>query len=82
LVSAAATYDLVVTIEDGAPSGGFGDAVARALRDRHPDAAVRLRTLTLPERTFVPAGSRGDLLAAHGLDAEGIVAAVEGSFPR
>jgi 1-deoxy-D-xylulose-5-phosphate synthase len=76
LVTAASTYDLVVTVEDGAPSGGFGDALARALRRDHPDAGCRLRTLALPARTFLPAGGRGELLASCGLDADGIVAAV------
>jgi 1-deoxy-D-xylulose-5-phosphate synthase len=76
LVAAAAAYDLVVTVEDGAPSGGFGDALARALRAHHPDSGARLRTLALPERAFVPAGARGDLLAAAGLDADGIERAV------
>jgi 1-deoxy-D-xylulose-5-phosphate synthase len=66
---------LVVTVEDSAPSGGFGDAVARALRSL-PGPQPCLRALTLPERSFVPAGSREELLAAHGLDAAGIVRAV------
>jgi 1-deoxy-D-xylulose-5-phosphate synthase len=76
LVAAAAAYDLVVTVEDGAPSGGFGDALARALRAHHPPSAARLRTLALPERAFVPAGGRGELLSAAGLDADGIERAV------
>jgi 1-deoxy-D-xylulose-5-phosphate synthase len=77
LVAAAATYDLVVTIEDAAPAGGFGDALARALRRDHPAASCRLRTLALPDRAFVPAGGRGELLAECGLDPAGIEHAVE-----
>ncbi|WP_310964615.1 1-deoxy-D-xylulose-5-phosphate synthase [Nocardioides terrisoli] len=81
LVAAAARHRVVVTIEDNAPSGGFGDTLARALRDT--SFAGRLRTLALPDRSFVPVGSRGDLLADHGLDADGIEAAVVGArtFP-
>ena len=70
LVAAAGRHRLVVTIEDNGVSGGFGDAVARAMRE----ARVRtdLVTLGLPQR-FVPHGDREDLLAAAGLDAAGIV---------
>ncbi|MGN6781892.1 MAG: 1-deoxy-D-xylulose-5-phosphate synthase [Marmoricola sp.] len=74
LVGAAARHRLVVTVEDGAPSGGFGDALGRALRSA--GVATALRTLTLPDRAFVPAGSRGDLLAVAGLSAPAIAAAV------
>jgi 1-deoxy-D-xylulose-5-phosphate synthase len=76
LVQAAAAHRLIVTVEDNAPSGGFGDAVARALRTlgAHPE----LRTLALPDRGFVPVGSRSDLLAQHALSADGIAAAVLG----
>jgi 1-deoxy-D-xylulose-5-phosphate synthase len=78
VVEAAARHRLVVTVEDNAPAGGFGDALARALRSAAPDAMPRLRTLGLPASAFVPAGGRGELLRAHGLDADGIVRAVLG----
>jgi 1-deoxy-D-xylulose-5-phosphate synthase len=70
LVDAAGRHRLVVTVEDNGVSGGFGDAVARALRE----ARVRseLVTLGLPQR-FVPHGDRESLLAAAGLDAAGVV---------
>ncbi|MCW2693762.1 MAG: 1-deoxy-D-xylulose-5-phosphate synthase [Mycobacterium sp.] len=73
LVWLAAGYDLVVTVEDGELAGGVGDAVARALR------VARVRTpvasLGLPPR-FLAQGRRVDLLAAAGLDADGIAGAV------
>jgi 1-deoxy-D-xylulose-5-phosphate synthase len=73
LVAAAARYRLVVTVEDGGVAGGVGDAFGRALRQA--GTRVELRTLGLPQR-FVPHGGRGALLAAHGLDAAGIAAAI------
>ncbi|HET8604278.1 MAG TPA: 1-deoxy-D-xylulose-5-phosphate synthase [Marmoricola sp.] len=75
LLAAAARHRTVVTIEDNAPSGGFGDALARALRDI--DATTRLRTMTLPA-DFIEVGTRSEVLHAHGLDAAGIVRAVLG----
>jgi 1-deoxy-D-xylulose-5-phosphate synthase len=75
LVAAAAEFPLVVSIEDNAPSGGFGDALARALRA--VDAPTRLRTMALPA-DFIEVGTRDEVLHAHGLDAEGIVRTVLG----
>jgi 1-deoxy-D-xylulose-5-phosphate synthase len=75
LVARAASYRVVVTVEDGAPSGGFGDRLARALRAAGPGPGPAVRCLALPEREFLPAGSREELLAEHGLDAPGIVTA-------
>jgi len=76
LAERARAHRLVVTIEDNAPAGGFGEAVARALREPGRGPTPIVRTLALPERAFVPAGSRGELLASHGLDAPGITRAV------
>jgi 1-deoxy-D-xylulose-5-phosphate synthase len=73
LVEAAARFRDVFTVEDNAPSGGFEDTLARKLRQAR--AATRLHSLTLPA-DFVAAGSRDELLHAHGLDADGIVNAV------
>jgi 1-deoxy-D-xylulose-5-phosphate synthase len=75
LLREAASYRVVVTVEDAAPSGGFGERVSRALRSLPGPPDVRC--LALPERTFLPAGDRGSLLRQHRLDADGIVAAAE-----
>jgi 1-deoxy-D-xylulose-5-phosphate synthase len=64
LASAAAVHRLVVTVEDNGTVGGFGDAVARLLRDTHTDTP--LRTFGLPQR-FLEHGERGEVLAAAGL---------------
>ena len=76
LVENVADFPVVVTIEDNAPSGGFGDALARSLRE--VGATTRLHTMTLPA-DFVEAGTRDEVLHAHGLDAGGITRAVLGT---
>jgi 1-deoxy-D-xylulose-5-phosphate synthase len=73
LVRYAGKHRLVVTIEDNALPGGFGDALARALR--RTTSRPELITLGLPG-DFIAAGERADLLHAYGLDAEGITRAV------
>ncbi|MFB9831230.1 1-deoxy-D-xylulose-5-phosphate synthase [Actinoallomurus acaciae] len=65
-------HDLVVTVEDGCRAGGFGAALALACSDAGLSTPVRV--LGLP-REFLEHGGRGELLAAHGLDAAGIVRA-------
>lgn len=64
--------NLVVTVEDGCRVGGFGAALALACADAGLSTPVRV--LGLP-REFIEHGGRGELLAAHGLDAAGIVRA-------
>jgi 1-deoxy-D-xylulose-5-phosphate synthase len=73
LVARAAGHRLVVTVEDNGLAGGFGDAVARALRELEP--AVDVLTLGLRQE-FVAVGEREQLLAGQGLDAAGITGAV------
>ena len=69
LITAAAAYRLVITIEDSGAHGGYGDSFARAART----AGVRtpLHSVALPQR-FLAHGSRADILATHTLDADGI----------
>jgi len=73
LVELAAGYDTVVTVEDNGVHGGFGSAVAQALRSAGARAGVHV--LGLPQK-FQPHDARAALLAANGLDADGIVARV------
>jgi len=70
----AARHELLVSIEENAVIGGAGSEVARVLEalDRRP----RLLRLGLPDR-FEDHGEQGQLLAGLGLDADGIVAAIE-----
>ncbi len=65
----AGTAELVVTVEDGGLSGGFGDWLAQALRADCGDRPVL--TLGLAQE-FLEIGKRADVLAESGLDADGI----------
>ncbi len=69
LVELAAGHRLVVSVEDCGRHGGFGSALAAALRDA--DCDVPLRDLGLPQR-FLEHGSRSDVLAAAGLTAQDV----------
>ncbi len=79
LVGAAAAHRLVVTVEDNGTVGGFGDAVARLLRDHEVDTPVR--TLGLPQR-FLEHGERGEILAEAGLTADGVTEAIAAAAAR
>ena len=78
LVAAADAYRQVVTVEDNAGAGGFGDAFARALR--RSETVTPLRTVDLGVH-FVPHGSRGELLRGLGVDAAGIIETVRRGGP-
>ncbi|MBM7808081.1 1-deoxy-D-xylulose-5-phosphate synthase [Geodermatophilus bullaregiensis] len=73
LAKAARHYRIVVTVEDNGAAGGFGDAVARTLRNAQ--VPVGLLTLGLRQE-FMEVGEREAILAAHGLDAKGIATSV------
>jgi 1-deoxy-D-xylulose-5-phosphate synthase len=79
LADAAARHRLVVTVEDNGTAGGFGDAVARYLRDA--DIATPIRTFGLPQR-FLPHGERGEVLAAAGLTSQQLARAVTEGVAR
>jgi 1-deoxy-D-xylulose-5-phosphate synthase len=69
LVTLAAGHRLVVTVSDSGRHGGFGSALADALRDAECD--VPQRDLALPQR-FLDHGNRADVLAAVGLTAQDV----------
>ena len=69
----AAGHDLLVTLEEGAVMGGAGSAVAEALQAA--GTPKPLLQLGLPDQ-FIEHGDPERLLAALGLDAAGIEAAV------
>jgi 1-deoxy-D-xylulose-5-phosphate synthase len=64
LVGAARRHKIVVTVEDNGRTGGFGDAVARLLRDHDVDMPVK--TFGLPQE-FLSHGSRDEVLDEAGL---------------
>jgi 1-deoxy-D-xylulose-5-phosphate synthase len=64
VLAAAREHGLVVTVEDNGRVGGFGDAVARLLRDSNVDTPVRTFGL---EQHFLEHGERAQVLEAQGL---------------
>ena len=73
----AGEHDALVTVEENVVMGGAGSAVTEALADAGIEIPVL--QLGLPD-AFVDHGDPGELLAACGLDAAGIVAAVQARF--
>ncbi|MFE7269000.1 1-deoxy-D-xylulose-5-phosphate synthase [Streptomyces sp. NPDC057623] len=73
LTELAARHRLVVTIEDNTRAGGAGSRIAQAIADTA--CPVPVRVLGLPG-SFLPHGTRNDLLTAAGLTTTGIVHAV------
>jgi 1-deoxy-D-xylulose-5-phosphate synthase len=67
LIGAARGHRLVVTVEDNGRAGGFGDAVARLLRDN--DVDVPVKTLGLPQE-FLAHGTRKEVLDEAGLTSQ------------
>ena len=64
LAEAARQYRLVVAVEDNGRTGGFGDAVARLLRDHDVDMPVK--TFGLPQE-FLSHGTRDEILDEAGM---------------
>src|SRR5690606_15021444 len=79
VVEMAQQHELLVTIEDNVIAGGAGSAVAECLAARGVTASML--HLGLPDR-FIDHGDQNLLLAAAGLDAEGITAAVAARLSR
>jgi 1-deoxy-D-xylulose-5-phosphate synthase len=73
LLKLAATYRLVLTVEETTTTGALGARIAQALAANGADTCAG--TFALPPR-FLPHASRDQILHAHGLDAAGIATAV------
>ena len=69
MITAAATHELVVTIEDGVRDGGIGMAIADRVWTSAP--GTRVVSLGLPCK-FIPHGEAPHIIAQLGLDADGI----------
>ena len=67
LVGAARQHRLVAAVEDNGRVGGFGDAVARLLRDH--DVDVPVKTFGLPQE-FLAHGTREEILEEAGLTSQ------------
>jgi 1-deoxy-D-xylulose-5-phosphate synthase len=64
LIGAARRHRMVAVVEDNGRAGGFGDAVARLLRDH--DVDVPVKTFGLPQE-FLAHGTRDEVLEEAGL---------------
>jgi 1-deoxy-D-xylulose-5-phosphate synthase len=74
ILEAANKYDLIVTIEDGAISGGAGSAVTEVLQTHK--TLCHVLCLGLPDE-FIMQGTQQEMYKELGLDAPGIIKAVE-----
>ncbi|MHA7880346.1 MAG: 1-deoxy-D-xylulose-5-phosphate synthase [Saccharospirillum sp.] len=74
ILAAARDHSLLVTIEENAIHGGAGSAVSECLHAR--GVCPNLLQLGLPD-TYVDHGKPADMLASVGLDAAGILAAIQ-----
>jgi 1-deoxy-D-xylulose-5-phosphate synthase len=79
VIELARSHAALVTIEDNAIAGGAGSAVAELLNARGID--LPLLQLGLADG-FLDHASREELLAAEGLDAPGIEAAIRRRYPN
>jgi 1-deoxy-D-xylulose-5-phosphate synthase len=69
------SHPLVVTLEEGQVTNGFGAYMAREIHDIELATTPRVTTIGLPD-AFIQHGSREGLLAELGLDAKGVAASV------
>ena len=74
LDAAGQRFKIIITVEDGVVSAGFGSAVNEYVQN-NLDAPPVVRNLGLPDR-FLKHGKRDKILSACGLDAEGIASFV------
>jgi 1-deoxy-D-xylulose-5-phosphate synthase len=79
LVGAARQHRLVASVEDNGRVGGFGDAVARLLRDH--DVDVPVKTFGLPQE-FLSHGSREEVLEEVGLTSQQVALQITEAVAR
>src|SRR5215469_11800342 len=79
LARAAARHRLVVTVEDNGTVGGFGDAVARLLREH--DVNVPIRMFGLPQ-SFISHADRPEILADAGLTPQSLALSITEAVAR
>lgn len=75
----AAEHDLIVTVEENSIAGGAGSAVSEYLNQAGIE--IPIMVLGLPD-SFPQQGTRAELLADFGLDAEGIHRTIRRAAPR
>ncbi len=67
-------YKLLLTIEDGTISGGFGSAVVEFMADHNYQSTIK--RMGIPDR-YIPHGSPAELFTECGYDTAGIIAEVK-----
>jgi 1-deoxy-D-xylulose-5-phosphate synthase len=67
----ARSHPAVLTVEEGQITNGFGSCMAREMDALELERPPRMAAMGIPDH-FVAHGARGTLLAALGLDADGI----------
>jgi len=67
-------FQTVLTIEEGAITGGFGDAVSSWLLEHNYQG--KIKRLGLPDK-FIQHGKRDELLSEIGLDKSGIIGTIK-----
>ncbi|BEP57068.1 1-deoxy-D-xylulose-5-phosphate synthase [Variovorax sp. V35] len=77
VLSLAETHDVLVTVEEGCVMGGAGAACLESLAAQ--GVLIPSLQLGLPD-AFVEHGDCARLLAAHGLDADGLVQSIQAFF--
>ncbi|MDO9011686.1 MAG: 1-deoxy-D-xylulose-5-phosphate synthase [Gallionella sp.] len=75
----AREHELLVTVEENTVQGGAGSAVAECLMEC--GIAIPLLQLGLPDK-FIEQGEHAQMLADCGLDAAGLVAAINGKLTK
>ena len=71
------TYKLIVTVEDGILSGGFGSSVCKHLQEKGKN--IKVINLGIPDR-WIAHGSIKELQHQCGFDAQGIKTSIETFF--
>jgi 1-deoxy-D-xylulose-5-phosphate synthase len=78
ILSYAQTGNVIITVEEGVVSGGFGSAV-RELLDREQRFDIRFLAIGLPAEVY-PAGKSDEIKKMFGLDVPGLTARVRQFF--
>ncbi len=81
ILDLASSHEVLITVEEGS-TGGFGAMVLHLLSERGAldSGRVRVRTLTLPDR-YQDHDKPEKMYADAGLDADGIVQAIQKTLP-
>jgi transketolase len=82
LLAAAASFDLIVTVEEHSLVGGFGSAVAEFLADTELQLKPRLLRVGVPDHFLHDCGEQDHARALCGLDAPSIANRIAGLLSR